>query len=278
MSSSAPSSSSSAPAHHNCYTTPAFLTDDTLPLPTWSYPVTFPSTEKESFQLVSVTSKDDPLLQNKVIHSLFHQLFQSFGIDMNFQNVNEELDQLPGKYGPEKRGALFVLQETKSKEYIGCIALKDNGDNIAEAKRLFVKDSYRGRNLGSLLLIHIIEVARELSFSRIRLDTLQRLVQANKIYYKLQFTNIPPYNYNPEDDVLYFELPLVAEARPETAKLHQQLVHLLTEKEKQQTKTTTLSHPSTTTTSTTDAPTDTATTTTTTTTNNNNNHAEHAQH
>jgi GNAT superfamily N-acetyltransferase len=147
---------------------------------------------------------------------------------MSFQNVSTELDELPGrKYTAVGGGALYVLESTTpttaasahagpasgevapaaaSGGLVGCIALKDLGSGIAEAKRLFVRPAWRGMDLGRLLLVHIIDVAAQAGYERIRLDTLARFTQANALYALLGFKSIPPYNFNPQDDVLYFEL------------------------------------------------------------------------
>lgn len=141
------------------------------------------------------------------VRSIFSEFLAGLGIDMTFQNVDSELADLPGKkYTSAGNGALFVLEDIASGRLAGCIALKDLGDGIAEAKRLFVRPEFRGKDLGRLLLVHIIEIAQQSGYDKIRLDTLARFTEANALYKILGFQRIDPYNYNPEDDVLYFEL------------------------------------------------------------------------
>jgi len=160
------------------------------------------------------------------VRELFSAYFDGMGIDMTFQNVAAELDNLPGaKYTAKAGGFLFLLESvTPQREgdaapavaaageaavgvtLAGCIALRDLGDGIAEAKRLYVRPAWRGRDLGRLLLVQIIDVARQAGYATMRLDTLARFKAANAVYAKLGFQRIEPYNYNPEADVLYFEL------------------------------------------------------------------------
>lgn len=160
------------------------------------------------------------------VRALFLEYFNGMGIDMTFQNVAAELDNLPGaKYSADAGGFLYLLESVTAERegdaaavvadgeaaagitLAGCIALRDLGSGIAEAKRLYVRPAWRGRDLGRLLLVQIIDVARQAGYATIRLDTLARFKAANAIYAKLGFQRIDPYNYNPEADVLYFELP-----------------------------------------------------------------------
>ena len=54
----------------------------------------------------------------------------------------------------------------------------------------------------------MIAEARRLGYRLMRLDTLRRMVAANRIYDALEFRDIPPYYDNPMDDVRYRELKL----------------------------------------------------------------------
>jgi GNAT superfamily N-acetyltransferase len=56
--------------------------------------------------------------------------------------------------------------------------------------------------------VELIQQAQVLGYRTVRLDTLRRLEPAVKLYGELGFVEIPAYNFNPEDDIAYFELPL----------------------------------------------------------------------
>jgi len=206
------------------------------------------------------------------VRDLLLEYIASLGIDMTFQNVDEELAILPGeRYSPQHGGALLLLYADKqedsnnneckhpscscgstqpasdltspshstiaasptaaanapspsptpshpcsccsscptqcpSSSLVGCVGLKSLGDGISEAKRLFIRPTYRGRDLGRLLLVQAIELAKWIGYHTIRLDTLGRFTAANALYASLGFVRIPPYNYNPQPDVLYFEI------------------------------------------------------------------------
>jgi putative acetyltransferase len=147
------------------------------------------------------------------VRTLLREYIAGLGIDMAFQNVDAELAVLPGeRYCAENGGAIFILHHARTKQLVGCIALKDLGDGIAEAKRLFVRSAYRGLDLGRLLLLHIIDVATQAGYSSLRLDTLARFTAANQLYAQLGFKQIAAYNYHPEADIVYFELANLKEA------------------------------------------------------------------
>lgn len=187
------------------------------------------SSSGERYRLRRMEDSADVVFTTAV-RCLFAEYINGLGIDMAFQDVNKELAELPGlKYTAAGNGALFVLEDTQPSDaaleaakaeirdagissttlppvLVGCIAVKDLGDQIAEAKRLFCRPSVRGLDFGRLLLVHIIDVASQSGFDRLYLDTLARFTQANALYALLGFQRIPPYNFNAQPDVLYFEL------------------------------------------------------------------------
>lgn len=142
----------------------------------------------------------------KEIRRLFQDYQRELGIDLCFQGFQEELDALPGKYAAPT-GALFLLRVGNQPG--GCVAIRPTDvAGTCELKRLYVAPEYRGTGLGRVLMEEALAKGRELGYDKMRLDTLARLEPANAMYAAYGFAKIPPYNPNPEPDVLYFERTL----------------------------------------------------------------------
>ena len=91
------------------------------------------------------------------IKQLFREYRDELPIDLDFQDFQEELANLPGKYGPPD--GVLILAFIKDKE-IGCIALRSIYKEICEMKRLYVKKKYRGLGIGRELVNILIDEAK----------------------------------------------------------------------------------------------------------------------
>jgi GNAT superfamily N-acetyltransferase len=116
------------------------------------------------------------------------------GLDLAFQEINAELDGLPGEYAPP-RGALFVAGQRG--RLVGTIGLRPFAGAICEMKRLFVRPEARGRGLAKQLIAAALAEARRLQYSEIRLDTLPMMGDAQALYVALGFGDIAPYYDTP---------------------------------------------------------------------------------
>ncbi len=142
----------------------------------------------------------------QLARDLFLEYQHAIGIDLCFQNFDEELRSLPGEYAPPP-GRLLLCFE--SQELAGCIALRRIDEMICEMKRLYVRPAFRGKHIGRLLADMIIQDARSIGNSAMRLDTLPTMTEAVTLYRSLGFRPIQPYRPNPIAGALFFELDLI---------------------------------------------------------------------
>lgn len=144
-----------------------------------------------------------------IVRVLFKEYEKNIGIDLCFQNFNEELRQLPGDYA-EPRGALLIARFDG--KIAGCCALrpviKEGFQNAAELKRLFIRPAFRGHGIARTIVIEILRRASEKGYQTVILDTLKTMTEAQALYGKLGFEEIPAYYANPEPGVRYMKLDL----------------------------------------------------------------------
>lgn len=138
--------------------------------------------------------------------TLFREYEAWLGLDLCFQGFEEELRGLPGKYAlPD--GRLFLAYSDE--DLAGCIAMRKLDDGICEMKRLFVRDTFRGQKIGNKLIGKIIDEARGVGYSKMRLDTYPaKMGKAVDLYRSYGFHEIPSYYDNPHDGVLFMEIDL----------------------------------------------------------------------
>jgi ribosomal protein S18 acetylase RimI-like enzyme len=136
---------------------------------------------------------------------LFREYQSSLDVDLCFQSFEEELASLPGAYA-RPRGRLFIAM--RGDEAVGCIALRPLSGSVCEMKRLYVKASMRGTGLGRRLAMRVIEDARGIGYSVLRLDTLPSMTEAIALYRRLGFVEIAPYCVNPVPGARFLELGL----------------------------------------------------------------------
>jgi len=149
------------------------------------------------------------------VRKLFLEYAEALGISLCFQNFEEELASLPGKYAPP-RGQLLIAHD--SGQAVGCVGLREIDGPICEMKRLYVRPGWRKQGVGRVLAEAIVTAASEIGYERMRLDTLEILAPAIALYQSMGFRKIPAYYDNPNDGVVFMELDLakLAAGQPRT--------------------------------------------------------------
>ncbi len=139
------------------------------------------------------------------IRELFLEYAASLGFSLCFQDFDKELARLPGEYGPPTGCLILAVVGSLP---CGCVALHKLEEGICEMKRLYIKPEFRGKGFGKLLVNAVIDEAKKIGYSKMRLDTVPQMKEAINLYWKIGFKEIEPYRANPIDGALYMEMDL----------------------------------------------------------------------
>ncbi|KAF3032401.1 hypothetical protein E8E11_000808 [Didymella keratinophila] len=152
-------------------------------------------------------------------------LLDTASVKLDFQNFEDELANLPGKYAAENNGALWLAytstpsaqntpaenlstENTAAKETsIGCMGLRAFNPAQAELKRLYLLPSARGSGVSKVLMDVAIARARDLGYREVLLDTLGSMTAARRLYEKYGFREIEAY-YDSHPDAVFYRLGL----------------------------------------------------------------------
>ncbi|MCE9570012.1 MAG: carbonate dehydratase [Rhodocyclales bacterium] len=137
------------------------------------------------------------------------QFFRNYagwlGVDLSYQNFDEEMANLPGRYaGPD--GRLFYA--TVGGKGAGCVGIRQLAEGVCELKRLYVEPAFRGLGVGRDLALAAIRAARHIGYRKILLDTLPAMRIAVKLYRELGFSEAPAYYQTPVEGTQFLALDL----------------------------------------------------------------------
>lgn len=133
---------------------------------------------------------------------LFMAYARSLDIDLEFQGFNDELNAIDSQYGKPTGALLIAYKENLA---VGCAGIRRLDEETAELKRMFVQQEFRQLKIGRKLLELAVDIAQDLKYKRIRLDTLPAMASAQTLYRSFGFYEISPYRFNPVQEALYME-------------------------------------------------------------------------
>ena len=148
----------------------------------------------------AVTSED-----LAIVRQLFREYQAELGIDLCFQGFAAEVEGLPGDYAPPSGRLLLALRDDVA---VGCVALRAVDGTRCEMKRLYLRPGARGSGLGRALVERLLSEARAEGYGEVVLDTLPSMAEAQRMYERFGFRDIPPYRANPVAGARYLGLRL----------------------------------------------------------------------
>lgn len=140
---------------------------------------------------------------------LFAEYSDELRIDHCTSNIDREIRDMPGEYGPPSGKILIAFADGRP---AGCVGLRKFEGDICEMKRLHVRRAFRGQGIGRMLAVAVIDAAREMGYARMRLDTVaDKMVEAVKLYRSLGFGDIARYHDHPVEGTIFMELVLAGD-------------------------------------------------------------------
>ena len=87
------------------------------------------------------------------VRELFEEYVAAFGFHLTFRDVEQEMADLAGRYGPADGCLLMALWDDQP---AGCVAMKKLRDGVCEMKRNYVRSAFRGHGIGRHLIKDIL--------------------------------------------------------------------------------------------------------------------------
>jgi GNAT superfamily N-acetyltransferase len=154
-----------------------------------------------SFVIANTT---DQFLEGR---KLFEEYAASLNFNLCFQGFTEELNQLDQQYNAPTGALIIAYVNTHA---VAAVGIRQFELQKAELKRMYTQPNYRGQKIGYTLLVKAINIAIELGYKQLLLDTLPEMKAAIKLYEDSGFLIIDPYRYNPFDSAIYMAKDLVS--------------------------------------------------------------------
>jgi carbonic anhydrase len=155
--------------------------------------------------LRTLTVDDSEALEQ--VRQYFRNYAAWLGVDLSYQNFDQEMASLPGAYSAPQGRLFFAEIDGRPAGCVGVRPLPDS-EGLCEMKRLYVAPEARGHGVGAALAMAAIKVAKEIGYKKLMLDTLPSMRMAVKLYRELGFTEAPAYYKTPVEGTMFLALDL----------------------------------------------------------------------
>jgi GNAT superfamily N-acetyltransferase len=145
--------------------------------------------------------------QIEQVRNLFREYHAELAQEYRTRGFEAEVSALPGLYAPPT-GTLLLA--TVAGQPVGCVGLRPFPvDGDCEMKRLYVRPTFRGGTVGKDLVERVLQQARALGYTRLRLDTHPPTMPAAvAMYRRLGFKEAAPDPAEKVEGLLYMDLLL----------------------------------------------------------------------
>ena len=113
--------------------------------------------------------------------------------------------KLPEAYQPPRGDVLVAYIDTIP---VGTVALGRMDDTYCELRSMFVPPARRGEGIATALCREALDVARGYGYKAVRLTTGEKQPEAQRLYQKLGFSAVAPWDSDPSSILCYFEKAL----------------------------------------------------------------------
>jgi GNAT superfamily N-acetyltransferase len=137
---------------------------------------------------VSVASPDHIDILRELTKQLVEGLSQSFDSKRFDWGIRRRI------YDPLQRHGILIAVDDDSDEIIGMIIaelrIDPFGSSEGYIKQFFLKEPYRKKGVGSLLLEKALEHLKKIKVEKVRVNIKDKAIEASKLYEKMNFRKV----------------------------------------------------------------------------------------
>ena len=120
----------------------------------------------------------------------------SYGLSFDIEAMARSDIEDRAKFFPPT-GRFYLVRHDGRDVGVGC--LKRLAANVGEIQRMYIQPHVRGIGAGRALVDRLLHDARELGYTKVRLESLRALAPAHGLYRSVGFVEVEPYADNSMD-------------------------------------------------------------------------------